>query len=139
MGTMEILSMSALVERKNEWKTLWSGIVLLWVMVLVGCGTKPVPSFEGSFVNAASSEFSEASDTLQVEKVGDLDYVIYRSTGIVLIDENGRKAKPVLQKETWKLQLDKDRNILLERSKGREVRVENDVLLLENAAYRRLP
>ncbi|SOD13886.1 hypothetical protein [Pedobacter xixiisoli] len=138
MGTIEILTGSSFSVRKNEWKTLWSGMVLLWMMVLAGCNPKPAPSFEGTFVNAASSEFSEAFDTLRVEKVGELDYLIYRSTGIVIIDEQGKKAKPVIQRESWKLQFDQERKLLLERSKGRELKMLDDALVLEKAVYQRL-
>lgn len=130
--------MSGLPGRKNDVEKLWIGLVLFWMMVLVGCGPKLEPSFEGIFVNVASSEFSEAYDTLRVEKIGDQDYVLYRSTGIVLIDGQGKKAEPIIQRETWKLQLDKDRDLLLERSKGRKIRVEGDTLRLEKAVYKRL-
>ena len=117
---------------------LWLGL-LCWVVCFTGCGGKLAPSFEGVFVHSASSEFSQAADTLRVEKTGELDYVIYRSTGIVLISEDGKKASPVLERETWKLEYDEVKSVLVERSKGRHLSLEGEGLSLENAVYKRLP
>ncbi|WP_461791654.1 hypothetical protein [Pedobacter sp.] len=115
------------------------GMLLLMVLFFTGCRAELQPSFEGVFVHSASSEFSEACDTLRIEKTDEGRYVLRRSTGIILIDGQGKKAQPIIDREIWNMELDVEKGLLLERSKGRQLWLERDGLRLENAMYKRLP
>lgn len=138
MGKVEMLRESVSLGRIADLKTVGFGAVLFWITVLSGCGTGVQPSFAGVFVKYGSSEFSEAYDTLRLEKAEGTDYMVHRSTGIILIDERGRKAKPIVEKKTWKVQFDAERSVLVHRSMGREFRLEGDGLRMENGLYHRL-
>lgn len=131
----------SMVLKKPIWMDsvgLCIGMLLLMVLFFTGCGAELRPSLEGVFVHSASSEFSEASDTLRIEKLDGGRYVLRRSTGIILIDGQGKKARPIIETENWNMELDVEKGLLLERSKGRQLWLEGDGLRLENAVYRRL-
>ena len=139
METLKILGMLGMPEGLARWEKLWLGLILFGLLLWVGCSSQARPSFEGVFVNAAKSEFSEAADTLRVEKTAERNYTVYRSTGIILIDEQGKKGRPILEKEIWKMRLDEERRELVELSKGRVLMAEAHGLRLANAFYQRLP
>jgi hypothetical protein len=104
-----------------------------------GCQRHPQVAFTGTFVNQAKSEFSIASDTLDVEQVKEENYLIHRQTGIRMLDESGKPGKLILESEEWKAVYDPEKKVMTEQQKGRLIRFSADGLLLENSLYRRIP
>lgn len=113
--------------------------VVFLIALMAGCAGRVQPALEGTFVQNAKSEFSQASDTLKVEKAEGHHYRIHRRTGIRLLDEAGRPGKLVMQQEEWQADLDPQTGVLTERSKGRRLQADGQTLTLERAVYRRVP
>lgn len=94
----------------------------------------------GTYINHAASEFSIADDTLVVEHVKDLDYLIHRKTGYFILDDAGRPGKWVLEKEEWKAVFDEGSETMTENHKGRLISfdVDKGELKLENSRFQRI-
>lgn len=94
----------------------------------------------GTYINHAASEFSIADDTLVVQRITELEYLIHRKTGYFLLDDAGRPGKRVLEKEVWKAVFDEGSGTMTESSKGRVISFDRDkgVLKLENSLFRRI-
>lgn len=116
-------------------------VVLLFTALLFGAGcSNSATDLNGTYVNHAASEFSIADDTLVVEHVKDLDYLIHRRTGYQLMDEAGKPGKRVLEKEQWKAVYDEGSGTMTENSKGRVISFDRDkgLLKLENSRFQRI-
>jgi hypothetical protein len=94
----------------------------------------------GTYVNHAESEFSIADDTLIVERVEGLDYLIHRRTGFRQIDELGSAGKAMFEVEEWKGIYDAGSASMTENRKGRVISfdIQKGLLTLERASYRRI-
>nr|WP_121271733.1 hypothetical protein [Pedobacter schmidteae] len=122
-------------------RTLKNLIVLLVIAMLFCAGCfKSEADLNGTYINHAASEFSIADDTLVVEHVSGLDYLIHRKTGYLLLDDAGRPGKRVLEKEEWKAVFDAGSGTMTESSKGRMISFDKDkgVLKLENSLFQRI-
>ncbi len=64
--------------------------------------------------------------------------MIHRRTGIRLLDENGKAGKLIHETEDWNAVYDPEKAVMTESRKGRLIRFEDQVLRLENSAYRRI-
>lgn len=121
--------------------TLKNLLALLFTALLfgVGCSNSAI-DLNGTYVNHAASEFSIANDTLVVEQVKGLDYLIHRRTGYLLLDDAGRPGKRVLEKEEWKAVYDEGSGTMTENSKGRVISFDREkgVLKLENSRFQRI-
>lgn len=120
--------------------TLKNLIALLVVMLFcTGC-LNSSSDLNGTYVNHAASEFSIADDSLVVEHVSGLDYLIHRKTGYFLLDDAGKPGKRVLEKERWKAAFDEGSNTMTENSKGRVISFDRDkgILKLENSLFQRI-
>lgn len=113
-------------------------LLLVALCLFGGCHSSAEPALAGTFVNQAKSEFSIANDTLVLQPAGENQYLIYRKTGIRMINENGQAGKLILESEEWKAVYDKEESLMTESSKGRLLRFSGDSLWLENSAYRRI-
>jgi hypothetical protein len=92
-------------------------ITLLYLLgFLFGCGQPE--SFEGTYVNTASSEFSIANDTLVVEQGEGNRFLIHRSTGFRLLDDQGRLGKRQYEKEEWTAVYDRGTEVMTESRNG---------------------
>lgn len=116
-------------------------IALFITAMLFGTGCfNSQTDLNGTYVNHAASEFSIADDTLVIEHVRGLDYLIHRKTGYFLLDDNGRPGKWVLEKEEWKAVYDEGSGTMTENSKGRVISFDRDkgILKLENSLFQRI-
>ncbi len=108
-------------------------------MYCAGCSNSAI-DLNGTYVNHAASEFSIADDTLVVERVKGLDYLIHRRTGYFLLGDAGRPGKRILEKEDWKAVFDEGSGTMTENSKGRVISfdVDKGELKLENSRFQRI-
>ena len=109
------------------------------MLFCAGC-LKSGVELNGTYVNHAASEFSIADDTLVVEHVSGLDYLIHRRTGYFLLDDAGKPGKRVLEKEEWKAVYDEGSGTMTENRKGRMISFDSDkgILKLENSLFQRI-
>jgi len=109
------------------------------LMYCSGCADSAI-DLNGTYVNHAASEFSVADDTLVVERVNGLDYLIHRRTGYFLLDAADRPGKRILEKEEWKAVFDEGSGTMIENSKGRVISFDQEKgeLKLENSRFRRI-
>lgn len=121
-----------MITRSIVFMALGSGLTL-------SCQQESAP-VTGTYINHATSEFSIADDTLIVEHVKDLDYLIHRKTGYFLLDDSGRPGKQALEKEAWKAVYDQRSGTMTENSKGRVISFDGDkgVLKLESSVFQRI-
>lgn len=121
--------------------TLKNLFILLFALILfiAGCSSS-APDLNGVYVNHTSGEFSIADDTLVVEHVAELDYLIHRKTGYRQIDENGEAGKVIFESEVWKAVYDEGSGTMTERSKDRLLSFDlaKGLLKLENSTYQRI-
>jgi hypothetical protein len=121
--------------------TLRNLVAFLFPVMLFGAGCfNSADDLNGTYVNHAASEFSIADDTLVVEHLNGLDYLIHRRTGYFLLDDAGRPGKRVLEKEAWKAVYDEGSGTMTESSRGRVISFDKDkgVLKLENSRFQRI-
>jgi hypothetical protein len=116
-------------------------LLVLFTALLFGAGcSNSAINLNGTYVNHAASEFSIADDTLLVEQVKGLDYLIHCRTGYFLLDDAGRPGKRILEKEEWKAVFDEGSGTMTENSKGRVISfdVDKGELKLENSRFQRI-
>jgi hypothetical protein len=121
--------------------TLRNLVVLLFTASLLGAGCSDSASdLNGTYVNHAASEFSIADDTLVVEHVKELDYLIHRRTGYYLLDDAGRPGKRVLEQEQWKAVYDQGSGTMTETRRASVILFDREkgVLKLENSRFQRI-
>jgi len=121
--------------------TLRNPIALLFAVMLLFFGCfNAAPDLNGTYVNHAASEFSIADDTLIVEHVKDLNYLIHRRTGYFLLDDSGKPGKRVLEKEEWEVVYDEGSGTMTENRKGRVISFDREKgdLKLENSLFQRI-
>lgn len=112
-------------------------VIVAFGYSVVGCSQSGGSKLEGTFVNDATSEFSIAHDTLVVKEREEGTFLVNRSTGIVLIDENGKMGKQILEKEHWKASYNAETGELTTAGKPKITAIENGIKL-ERAVYRRV-
>ncbi|SFA58487.1 hypothetical protein SAMN04488511_11970 [Pedobacter suwonensis] len=89
------------------------------VLFITGCSSNTTKEFiAGTYVSEDSSNYSMASDTLEIEESTDNNYFIHRKTGFRLI-RNGKKGKRQYETEEWKALYDTSTKSLMEISKGK--------------------
>lgn len=109
------------------------------MLFFAGCSNSAA-DLNGTYVNHAASEFSIADDTLVVEHVKGLDYLIHRRTGYFLLDDSGKPGKKIVEKEEWKAVYDQGSASMTENRKGKVISFDPDsgLLMLERSRYQRM-
>lgn len=95
------------------------GVCSALVMIIGFQACNKVKSLEGTYVNAAGSEFSMARDTLVVEQEEINRYLIHRSTGFQLLDDAGKPGALQYEKEEWTAVYDPKTEVMTERRHGK--------------------
>ncbi|MNJ87485.1 hypothetical protein D3C87_50050 [compost metagenome] len=114
-------------------------LLLTALLLSTGCSNSTT-DLNGTYINHAASEFSIADDTLVVEHVEGLDYLIHRRTAYFLLDDAGKSGKRILEKEEWKAVFDEGSGTMTENRKGRVISfdVDKGELKLENSRFQRI-
>jgi hypothetical protein len=108
---------------------LYSFAILL--ILQLGCTGLGKSDVEGSYLNNAGSEFSQASDTLVVEHAEGKQYLIHRKTGFHLLDAMGKPGKLQHEREEWTAIIDEKTGILTEQRSGKLIRFSDGVSMMQ--------
>lgn len=94
-------------------------LLLLLIVTFIACNTDKTKDFiPGTYVNAASGEYSAANDTLIIEAAAGNNYLILRKTGFHRIT-GGKAGKREYESEQWNATYDSDSRSLTEIRKGK--------------------
>lgn len=114
-------------------------LVAAVAMLLAACSLATEDRLRGSYVHHAEGDYSLADDTLVVSFVAAQRYEIVRRTGFNLI-RAGRMGNRQHETENWSVSYDPAAQLLLERLRGKRIRVELDrgMLIIGNREYRKI-
>ena len=96
-------------------------------------------SLEGSYTCQFEHEFAKTEDTLLVKKINENYYQIVRHSGVIKKMDGKESSKEVIV-ENWKLEFDKNKNILTETKTGKTLiwNPEKQLLIFGNRDYSRV-